>query len=214
MEPTKIGLLIALCSIGIGLACSAGNNDDLESQSAAVTDDDSEIQAYIDSTYYSDSEIKYSFVTNSFHTVDCIDFYSRSVKTQIAHGKTVSSTMPPAPTAIEYAAAPQDARNDGRVEWRSRRERACAKVPRWYRSNAPTNISGHQSQRGLGRLQGIPRPASYGLKSGRKPARLLPSNDGWSRFRPYCGIPSDFDRWGANHHAGLSTNCLGLHGGT
>ncbi len=89
-------------TIGAGCAVDEGSAESqAEPLSAAAA-----VQTYIDTTFYSDADIQYSFATTAGEKVDCIDFYSqRSVRSQLARGAWVPDPAslpdpPPMPGSI------------------------------------------------------------------------------------------------------------------
>jgi hypothetical protein len=70
-----------------------------------------QIQNYIDQTFYSSSDIQYSFVTGGTKQVDCIDFSAQhSVKAWLAQGVTIPPA-PPTPVTPASMAQPNVAPN-------------------------------------------------------------------------------------------------------
>ena len=74
--------------------CSA--EDKIGSQPSALSTD--EIQTYLNSKFYADSDIRHSFNTAVGERIDCIDFYAQpTVKAMLAAGLAVPTAVPPAP---------------------------------------------------------------------------------------------------------------------
>jgi hypothetical protein len=94
--------LSLLGGIAVAVACSSENDGRVGSQTSALTNSTelANAQAYIDTKFYTDAEIQYSFHTAAGEKIDCIDFYAqRSVKGMLSAGVSIDATkIPNAPT--------------------------------------------------------------------------------------------------------------------
>ena len=93
--------LLGIAAAAVG--CAPQNDGQIATTSSAVSTDPgaAQIQAYINSAFYADTDILYSFLTPESQEVDCIDFYAQhSVKGFLEAGLSVSADNLPSPPAL------------------------------------------------------------------------------------------------------------------